>query len=335
MSAADFSVSSLRQSQRDFSRIGWAFAISVAFHLFVAGAYHTGNKFGWWDKIHAPQWMRPAKMLTDLLKKKENTARQSQELPLMFVDVNPAVSTPEPPKESKYYSDKNSKAANPEPDANTGAPKIEGKQTQVVKTEDVPRTKMFPLQPAVPEPPTPQPQPEPEAKPKPTYTPGDLTMAKPEDTQRKAEGDAPIPKPRMTVAEAKAQLRNNQLAGEKLKQEGGVKERHVTSSLDVMSTPFGSYDAAIIAAVQNRWYDLLDSRKYARDRVGRVTLRFHLNSDGSISELEFVENTVDLALGLLCQSAIKDPSPYARWPADMHRLIGAEYREVTFTFYYN
>jgi hypothetical protein len=29
-------------------------------------------------------------------------------------------------------------------------PKIEGKQTQVVKAEDVPRTKAFPLQPAVP-----------------------------------------------------------------------------------------------------------------------------------------------------------------------------------------
>src|SRR5580765_1331849 len=212
MSAADFSVSSLRQSQplrqsqRDFSRIGWAFAISVAFHLFVAGAYHTGNKFGWWDKIHAPQWMRPAKMLTDLLKKKEKAARQSPELPLMFVDVNPAVSTPEPPKESKYYSDKNSKAANPEPDANTDAPKIEGKQTQVVKTEDVPRTKAFPLQPALP-PPTPAPptpQAEPEAKPKPTYAPGDLVMAKPEQTERKTEGDAPQPKPR-TVAEAKAQ----------------------------------------------------------------------------------------------------------------------------------
>jgi outer membrane biosynthesis protein TonB len=332
MSVADFPGSALRQSQRDLSRIGWAFAISVALHLFVAGTYHAGNKLGWWEKLHAPAWMKSTKMLTDLVKKKETAARQSPELPLMFVDVNPAVATPEPPKTSPYYSDKNSKAANPEPDANTEVPKIEGKQTQVVKTEDVPRTKAFPLQPALPAPPTPQP--EPEAKPKATYAPGDLAMAKSDKTEQKNEGDAPLPKPR-TVAEAKARLQNNQLAGEKMKQEGGVKDRHVTSSLDVMSTPFGAYDAAIIAAVQNRWYDLLDSRKYARDRVGRVTLRFHLNSDGSISELEIVENTVDLALGLLCQSAIKDPSPYARWPLDMRRLIGAEYREVTFSFFYN
>jgi len=324
---------SLRHHRTESTRLAWAFALSVAFHLAVAGTYQTGKHFGWWQNWHTPAWLRSAKMLTEILKKKENASRQqSQELPLMFVDVNPAASTPEPPKHSPYYSDKNSKAANPDATADTATPKIEGKQTQMVKTEDVPRTKAFPLQPAVPTPPAKEAQEE--AKPKPAYTPGDLTMAKPEDAARKGEGEAPQPKPK-TVAEAKARQQNNQLSGEKMKQEGGVKRERVVSSLDVMSTPFGAYDAAIIAAVQNRWYDLLDTRKFARDRVGRVTLRFHLNSDGSISELEFVENTVDLALGLLCQSAIKDPSPYNRWPTDMRRLIGADYREVTFTFYYN
>src|SRR5580765_5614087 len=148
----------MRQSQRDLTRIGWAFAISVSIHLLIAGTYYTGRKFGLWEKLHAPAWMKTTRMLTELLKKQEKAARKSPEIPLMFVDVNPTVATPEAPKNSKYYSDKNSKAANPEPDANTDAPKIEGKQTQVVKTEDVPRTKMFPLQPAVPAPPTPQPQ---------------------------------------------------------------------------------------------------------------------------------------------------------------------------------
>jgi outer membrane biosynthesis protein TonB len=215
----------------------------------------------------------------------------------------------------------------------TATPKIDGKQTQVVKTEDVPRARAFPLQPALPAPPAKEPQEE--AKAKPSDTPGDLTLAKPDQTVRKEEeGEAPKPKPR-TVAEAKALLQNSQLSGEKMKQEGGVKRARITSSLDVRASPFGNYDAAIIAAVQNRWYDLLDRRQYARDRIGKVTLRFRLNSDGSITELEFVENTVDLALGLLCQSAIKDPSPYGRWPMDMRRIVGAEYREVTFTFYYN
>ena len=119
-----------------------------------------------------------------------------------------------------------------------------------------------------------------------------------------------------------------------MRQEGGVKRRG-ESSLDVTATGFGAYDAAVIAAVQNRWYDLLDSRNYSGDRTGKVTLRFHLNSDGTISEMGFVENSVDLALGLLCQSAIKDPAPFAPWPSDMKQKIGAPYREVTFTFFYN
>jgi hypothetical protein len=60
-----------------------------------------------------------------------------------------------------------------------------------------------------------------------------------------------------------------------------------------------------------------------------------LNADGSVSEMTFTENTVDLMLGLLCQSAIKDPAPFGSWPPDMRKLVGADYREVTFTFYYN
>jgi len=66
----------------------------------------------------------------------------------------------------------------------------------------------------------------------------------------------------------------------------------LVSSLDVKATPFGAYDAAFIAAVTQRWYDLLDSRQFAMDRSGKVTLRFHLNYDGSIADMKVLENTV-------------------------------------------
>ena len=46
-------------------------------------------------------------------------------------------------------------------------------------------------------------------------------------------------------------------------------------------------------------------------------------------------NEVGEILGWLCQRAILDPSPYAKWPSDMLRSIGTNYREVMFTFYYN
>ena len=334
MSAAGMPNWSLRVERAESSRLAWAFTISVALHLLTFGSYETGKRLGWWQNWHWPPWLQSAKMLTEMLKKKENTQppQQRQEVPLMFVDVSPAQATPEPPKTTPYYSDKNSRAANPERNADTEVPKITGQQTQIVRTEDVPRTRAFPLQPALPTPPSKEAQEE--AKPKAAYTPGDLTMAKPDQTPRKAEGEAEHQRPK-TLAEVKARTPNSQLSGEKVKQEGGVKRIRVVPSYDVMATPFGTYDAAIIAAVQNRWYDLLDSRNYARDRTGKVTLRFHLNADGGVSEIAFMENTVDLALGLLCQSAIKDPAPFAPWPSDLRRLVGADYREVTFTFFYN
>ena len=47
-----------------------------------------------------------------------------------------------------------------------------------------------------------------------------------------------------------------------------------------------------------------------------------------------MENGVDDILSYLCQRAITDPSPYESWPSDMRRIIGADYRDVVFTFYY-
>jgi hypothetical protein len=339
---------SLRVERAETSRLTWAFIISIALHLFFYGGYQTGQKFGWWEHWRWPVWLEPAKLLPNWLKKKETQPQPQpqkaqqvgRELPLIFVDVNPAVATPEPPPNAKYYSALSSRAANPEADKVTDTPKISGKRPEIVRTEDVPMAKTFPLQPAAPPQKTQEAQePQEELKPKATIKRGDLALAKPDpnpNRQNDTQGDATQvrpPRPR-TLAEAKARMQNNRLVGEKMKQEGGVKLRAVESSLDVRGTLFGAYDAAIVAAVQNRWYDLLESRGWAADRTGKVSLRFHLNADGTVSEMAFLENTVDLALGMLCQSAIKDPAPFPPWPSDMRREIGTTFREVTFTFYY-
>ena len=104
--------------------------------------------------------------------------------------------------------------------------------------------------------------------------------------------------------------------------------------VDVKGTAFGAYDAAIVAAVQQRWYDLLDERKYASDGTGKVVLEFRLNHDGRISDMKTSETDMSALLTSLCQLAVLDPSPYARWPDDMRRLVGGNFREVRFTFYY-
>jgi len=333
MSFANPSKFSARAGQDEVSRLAWAFVLSLLLHLLVFGTYQTGKKLNWWQDWRWPAWVHPPRLLSELLKRNPPAPEKPREIPLLFVEVNPAAATDDPPPDTKYYSDKNSKAANPDPVAASTVPRIEGAQTDIVKTEDVERTKAVPLQPALPAA-TPAPQEQPEEKPKPTFTPGDLTMAKPEDIVRKDPGTTERPRPR-TIQEAMMRPENaNRLSGKKMKQEGGVERRSVQSSLDVASSPFGAYDGAIVAAVQNRWYDLLDERKFTGEDNGRVMLKFRLNSDGSVSEMALVESTVDYTLALICQSAVRDPSPYRPWPADMKRLVGADYREVTFTFYY-
>jgi hypothetical protein len=300
-----------------------------------------------------------ARELEQLEKQREEEQRR-QEMPRMFVDVNPANASPEPPKHAKYYSALNSVAANPNPTVDSMVPKIEGKQTDVPKTEDVDRTKMFPLRPAPPAAPV-QPKPEPDhevkpkpedkvkpdlardlksdaaedAKPKAAVAPGDIAMVRPEEFAHKSEAKAERPKshPRL-LKDVPLEKRMAALVGQKMKQEGGVRRPSLRPAFDVIATPFGAYDQAVISAVQERWYALLDEQGFAGDRTGRVSVRFHLNADGSVTEMKLLENTVDLTLALICQSAIRDPAPFAPWPGEMRREIGAKYREVTFVFIY-
>ena len=118
--------------------------------------------------------------------------------------------------------------------------------------------------------------------------PGDLAMAKPELELRDSQGTSERARPR-TIAEALRLQNRNQLAGEKMRQEGGVKRRLEFTALDAKATPFGDYDATFIEAVESRWFNLLDNISYDGYRRGRVVLRFHLTYDGRITDLEIVE----------------------------------------------
>jgi hypothetical protein len=242
-------------------------------------------------------------------------APQNNQEQLIFVEV--AQPATEAPPNTKYYSSQNSRAAGPTK-GDKDIPQLNGKQTEVVKTETVPRPDFNKLQPA-----TPAPQP----KSSPATRPGDLTLGKAENSQPPEQS-----RPR-TVSKALAQ-QAHRLPGQQMKQEGGTRRPELVSSLDVKASPFGDYDSKFIEAVTQRWYDLLDSRQFAMDRSGKVTLQFHLNYDGSIVDMKVLGNTVGDVLGYVCQKAVTDPAPFAPWPGEMRRIIGENYREITFTFYY-
>jgi len=210
----------------------------------------------------------------------------------------------------------------------SNVPKIAGKQENVPKTENTARSHLDKLQPnfAALE----QAQSAEQAKPKPP--PGDLAMARPDLNLRPDKGTAEQTRPR-TIQEALARQHNNQLPGDMMKQNGGVRRHLEMSSLDTKATPFGAYDAAFIAAVTQRWYSLLDQYNYSFDRSGKVVVQFRLNYDGRITDMKLVETSVGTVLGLLCQQAVLDPAPYERWPSDMRKMAG-DSRDVQFTFYY-
>jgi hypothetical protein len=122
------------------------------------------------------------------------------------------------------------------------------------------------------------------------------------------------------------------LAGAPMRQEGGV-ARRARVTLDVKATPFGTYDQAVIAAIQKRWYDLLDETSVV-PRTGKVVITFRLHSDGRITNLQVVEEDVGDILTVLCRRGISDPSPFAPWPSEMRRVVGRDYRDLRFTFFY-
>jgi hypothetical protein len=321
---------SLRLDRLEISRLLWALAISLAIHLLCYGTYELGRVTGLWQRLNLPVWLHKTTPLARTAK--ESKPPVLRDVPLVFVDVNPQLATPDAPKDAKYYSDKNSKATNPDADKETDVPKITGHQEEVTKTEDVKRSQFDKLQPAFPV--AKQERPQENARPELPTPPGDLAMAKPDVTLRQDPGTAEESRPR-TIKEALMRLHRNQLVGEKMKQEGGVSRRLEFTSLDAKATPFGAYDAAFIEVVQSHWYDLLDNVSYAGYRHGKVVVQFHLNYDGRITEMKVVENSVGEMLGLLCEKAVLDPAPFDHWPREMRLMADKDYRDIQFTFYYN
>ena len=343
MARAHDESASLRFSRRESARLIAAVLLSLLVHFGAWSTYETGNKRGWWQKFHLAAWLQAAKQFP----LQAQLAHQNDAT--IFVDVSHA--DVDAPVRAKYYSNRSSRAANPDA-SNADAPKINGTQKDVPKTEDVPepvkkaepkaepppKTEDAPkptqLQPSMP-PPQPRPQLEPTEAPESVPPPGETDPLPPRNipplNPPPAATQSSPPRPR-TLRQALAQ--KDQLPGQQMQQPGGVSRQKLWSSLDVKATPFGEYDRAIIEAVSQRWYDLLDNRRFAQDRSGKVILRFKLKPDGTIFEMETAENTVGELLGYLCHEAIEEAAPFAKWPPDMVRMIGANYREITFTFYY-
>ena len=157
-----------------------ALLLSLLLHLFLFGGWRLGEQLGWWRQN--PAWLQrlnPAKWLPKpVLKTAQSPPQRPREIPLTFLEVDPATAVAEPPPAAKFYGAQNARAANPDATVETHIPKVDGKQTQVARLETVPKPNPVPLQPSAP-PATAQPVEQASAPPKKAEAPGDLAKAKP------------------------------------------------------------------------------------------------------------------------------------------------------------
>jgi hypothetical protein len=162
---------SLRSSSLEIRRLGLALALSAMVHLLAWGGYEAGKELNLWQRLHWPTWFPRLA----IMKIQPASVLQNNEEPLTFVEVSQP--TAEAPKNSKYYSSQNSRAAD-QTKRDKNIPQLNGKQTEIAKTEDVTRLVLSKLQPAAQ-----QANQQQEAS-RPTLEPGDLTLARPEDLQQ-------------------------------------------------------------------------------------------------------------------------------------------------------
>ncbi len=259
---------------------------------------------------------------------------------MLFVDVDPALLVPEKPKDPKFYSEANTQLASTVKKPDATMPEIKGKQQKFVKTTEDAKPKAKPLQPSAPKQDKPKTD-QAEAKPKKSDVRGDLDKTKPDtklqveksetESEKGEEPALPHQRPRLL-----SEVSKKTMAGEKSHQDGGARNVAVDSLLDVAQTSYGNYDKALIDAIKNNWDGLIDENRNHNSgpNSGQTVIEFTLWYDGSIRDVRMVENSSGEIPGLYCKQAILHTNPFRKWPSEMRHEIGADFREVRFSFYY-
>jgi hypothetical protein len=288
---------------------------------------------------------------------KENEAQR-------FMETDASQVTGEKPKNAKYYSDKSTVAANPHnPTQKEGeTPYLEGKETRVPSTVDVPSQSgtaapliVQPGSPGAPgraAPPSAaqtasQPQPKPQEQPKEIAPLGvkmveeqKMAMASKTAVQPALATSPEVPNtPAMTgdggtpAVVSEPGTPGREIIARKAHLTAVGVSRTGVAAFNVEESPFGAYDKKIFKAVQSRWYALID-RFGMYERAGAVTVHFELLDDGQIRDMKVSDNTAGQILSLFCEKAIIESGPFEPLPDNLRALVGKEPREASFTFYY-
>jgi outer membrane biosynthesis protein TonB len=265
----------------------------------------------------AVAFVRPVEVLTAPVKIDE--ARLPPKL--RFAETNP-VANQAVPKAAPFTSSRNQTAAQPVPEkmpSNSALPKSTGTSPEIRLAQGKPRS--IDQSQA-------QPTPAPVvamAAPKTAPPPGPGKAA-----ARPAPKAAPAPTP-ADPERPRASLPSG-TAGLLLRNSVGV-NRAGAVAIDARFSQYGDYTQRMLEAIQSSWWSIIERSQFEGVQRGRVTVRFRLHRDGTVTDATILSNEVTRVMSLACKDAVMAPAPYDIWRADMVALYG-ESDMVTINFYY-
>ena len=261
--------------------------------------------------------VRPVEVLTTPVKIDE--ARLPAKL--RFAETNP-LANQAVPKTAPFTSSRNQTAAQPVPEkmpSDSALPKSAGTSPEIRLAQGKPRSID-------------------QSQAQPTPAPA-ISMAGPKTAPPPGPGKAaarPVPKaaPAPTPANPdrpRASIPSG-TAGLLLRNSVGV-NRAGAVAIDARFSQYGDYTQRMLEAIQSSWWSIIERSQFEGVNRGRVTVRFRLHRDGTVTDATILSNEVTRVMSLACKDAVMAPAPYDAWRADMVALYG-ESDIVTINFYY-
>ena len=262
--------------------------------------------------------IRPIEVLTAPVKVDE--ARLPPKL--RFAETNP-VANQAVPKAAPFTSARNQTAAQPTPEktaTNSALPKSLGPSPEIRLTQGRPRSID-----------------QSQAQPSPAPS---VAMTAPTAAPTPGAGQ-PAPKPAPVVPPAPTPVNPDRprasipsgTAGLLLRNSVGV-NRAGAVAIDARFSQYGDYTQRMLEAIQSSWWSIIERSRFEGMSRGRVTVRFRLHRDGTVTDAAILHNDVSRIMSLACKDAVMAPAPYDIWRADMVALFG-ESDIVTINFYYH
>jgi len=261
--------------------------------------------------------VRPVEVLTAPVKIDE--ARLPERM--RFAETNP-VANQAVPKTAPFTSSRNQTAAQPVPEkkpTNSALPKSAGTSPEIRLAQGKPRSID-------------------QSQSQPTPAPT-ISMAGPKSAPPPGPGAAaarPVPKaaPAPTPADPERPRASipSGTAGLLLRNSVGV-NRAGAVAIDARFSQYGDYTQRMLEAIQSSWWSIIERSQFEGVHRGRVTVRFRLHRDGTVTDAAILSNEVTRVMSLACKDAVMAPAPYDVWRADMVAMFG-ESDIVTINFYY-